>query len=136
MNKKEMDNKTRMLSLWEQQQNLSRIRFWCRENISLLELARRMGIHRNTLCSWLKQSPLIRKAIEQGESWGKWIIEDKLFNLAQSGDIKAITFFLKAHGGRRYNPERYIGCDLEKINSGLMNEFAEVIDGEAEEENI
>ena len=106
-----MENKSKRLEFWEQPEQLSLIRFYARRFNSLKSIAKNMGVDRATLWRWQKDSPLIHGALINN----RWVraaeIEDLLYEKAKEGKLWAIIRYLRAFGGRSYNPNLFAPCD-------------------------
>lgn len=63
---------------WLSDEKLNQIKSWKGEGISHEELAKRIGINRTTLYSWIQRCPEIKDAIKQGQERTVQYIENAL----------------------------------------------------------
>ena len=87
---------------WLSEEGLLRIRGWARDGYTDAELAREMGIARNTLFKWRKKFPKLDKTLKSSKEIPDRKVEETLYDKALDGDITAIIFWLKNR-----NPERW-----------------------------
>ena len=67
---------------WLEPANLERIVNWAANGLTIEEMARSMGIHRDTLHTWIKKHHDISDAIKRGRMLACEVIENALFKRA------------------------------------------------------
>lgn len=67
---------------WEKPENLLKITNWAANGCTLEEIARNMGIRRETLGLWNRNRPLISNAVKEGRQMAIEAVENALFRRA------------------------------------------------------
>jgi transposase-like protein len=70
------------LKHWLEPDSLAQIEAWAREGLIMVEIAERIGIHRDTLYRWCRKSPVLRDAVERGRADANTRVEESLFKRA------------------------------------------------------
>jgi len=80
---------------WETEEKLERIREWAAQGLTKAEIAKSMGIARETFYQWRAKSMLITDIIKKGREDAAEKVENALFNTALEGNVTAQIFYLK-----------------------------------------
>ena len=83
---------------------------WARDGLTDEQIADKMGISVATLYNWKKEHLEILEALKKGKEVVDVEVENALLNLAKSGNVTAIIFWLK---NRRPNVWRDKQKDVE-----------------------
>lgn len=65
-------------------------------------LCGKLGIHKDTLYTWIKEKPAFSDAIKRGVNRGLSHFEDKLLDKINRGDLTALIFTLKTRFHKVY----------------------------------
>ena len=134
-------NTSRRLKEWEEPHMLSLLRAWARHGCTITTIAEKMGIARETLYSWMRESPKITDAIRFGMAVTSAYVEDKLMSEIDKGNITAIIFYLKNRRKTVFNWPKATGIipEVRKEDATILNEIMDVLDEnptkESEEKN-
>lgn len=74
---------------------LLRLEAWARDGLTDEKIADKIGIATSTLYDWKKNYPEISEALKRGKEVVDIEVENVLHDLAMSGNITAIIFWLK-----------------------------------------
>lgn len=88
---------------WLEDDNLVLLQGWKRNGLTDEQIAHNMGISPNTLAHWKMDHPQIRHALKVGREVANFIVENKLFQKAISGNTTAMIFWLKNNWRDKYN---------------------------------
>ena len=80
---------------------------WARDGLTDEQIADKMGITTSTLYDWKNKYSEISEALKRGKEVVDVEVENALLNLAKSGNITAIIFWLK-------NRKPNVWCDKQK----------------------
>lgn len=73
---------------WLKEQNLILITGWAREGLTDADIAKNMGIRRETLIDWKKKYPNIANALKEGKNVADYVVENELYKSAQTRKMK------------------------------------------------
>lgn len=88
---------------WLEQDNLLLLQGWKRNGVTDEEIAKNIGIRRETLYEWKKRYPNINNALKRGREQSNYAVESVLFRKAISGNTTAMIFWLKNNWRDKYN---------------------------------
>ena len=80
---------------WLKPEGLLKIEGWARDGLTDDQIAKKMGISRDTLYTWKKNYPDISDTLKKGKEVVDRLVENALLQKALSGDTTAIIFWLK-----------------------------------------
>lgn len=83
------------------------------------QIALALGISKRTLFRYIENNPEIDEAYHAGKAKGHGKIANKLFELAEKGNLGAIVFYLKAACGWRENQN----LEIKPNEGGLQITF-------------
>ncbi|MGD6773352.1 helix-turn-helix domain-containing protein [Staphylococcus simulans] len=64
---------------WTTDEGLTRIKGWARDGLTMIEIARNIGISKQTLYTWEKKSPDLLDALNTGRDYADRKVEESLF---------------------------------------------------------
>ncbi|PTK41447.1 hypothetical protein BUZ61_17865, partial [Staphylococcus nepalensis] len=67
---------------WTTDEGLTRIKGWARDGLTMIEIARNIGISKQTLYTWEKKSPDLLDALNTGRDYADRKVEESLFKSA------------------------------------------------------
>lgn len=88
---------------WLEPDNLLLLQGWKRNGVTDEEIAKNIGIRRETLYEWKKRYPNINNALKRGREQSNYAVESVLFRKAISGNTTAMIFWLKNNWRDKYN---------------------------------
>lgn len=91
---------------WEQPDKLKKIEEWAGQGLTLADIAANIGISRTALYDWRKESPVITSALKKGDDKAIDKAENALYELALSGNLGALCFYLKNKRPDRWKDKR------------------------------
>lgn len=93
--------------------DVDKVRQFAMQGLTNEEIAYSIGISPKTLYNHIGKYGRvdIDEAIQEGRSRGKAVITNKLFTLAQSGNLGAICFYLKCHGWSERSTVDHVSSD-------------------------
>ena len=93
--------------------DIDKVRQFAMQGLTKDEIAYSIGITPKTLYNHIGKYGRqdIEDAISEGRSRGKAVITNKLFTMAQSGNLGAICFYLKCHGWSERSTVDHVSSD-------------------------
>lgn len=88
---------------WLEPENLHLLLGWKRNGLTDEQIAKNIGIRRETLYDWKRRFPNISNALKIGHEQANFIIENALFEKARKGNTTAMIFWLKNNWRDKYN---------------------------------
>lgn len=88
---------------WLEPENLHLLLGWKRNGLTDEQIAKNIGIRRETLYDWKKRFPNISNALKIGREQANFIVENALFEKARKGNTTAMIFWLKNNWRDKYN---------------------------------
>lgn len=109
---------------WLTEEGLICIQGWARAGLTDEQIAKNMGICRDTLIEWKKRYPDISDALKKGKEVVDFEVENALLKKALAGDVTACIYWLnnRKRDTWRAKPEP------EKQASAAENNLAEVLE--------
>ena len=109
---------------WLTEEGLICIQGWARAGLTDEQIAKNMGICRDTLIEWKKRYPDISDALKKGKEVVDFEVENALLKKALAGDMTACIYWLnnRKRDTWRAKPEP------EKQASAAENNLAEVLE--------
>jgi len=83
------------ISEWNVDENLILLRGWAKDGLTIVQIAKKVGIDRSTLYDWMTKDPNITDALKIGREHADFQVENALYKKALSGDTTAQIFWLK-----------------------------------------
>lgn len=80
---------------WLEPEGLLLLEAWARDGLTDEQIADKMGITTSTLYDWKNKYSEISEALKRGKEVVDVEVENALLNLAKSGNVTAIIFWLK-----------------------------------------
>lgn len=99
---------------WLQPERLKQIEHWAMSGVTESDIARNMGICRQTLYSWRKKYPEIKKALERGEV-ADTIAVSKLYERAIGMTLTETTIISDADGTTEKTVKKEIPPDVTAL---------------------
>lgn len=93
-------------------------------NFKIGEACLAVGIHRSTYDNWCKEDSLFKESVHEIKELQKDIVEGKLFDLVQAGNVTATIFWLKAQAKERDWNEKPAATNKESAATGENIPFA------------
>lgn len=112
---------------WLEPESLILLQGWKRDGLTDEQIAQNVGVRRETLYAWKKRFPNINNALKRGREQSNFIIENKLFQVALSGNTTAMIFWLKNNWRDKYNDSQ-----LSKEERKLVVERGKKLEAETE----
>lgn len=114
----------RKMEYWEKKENLIRVQGWARDGLTMIQIAKNMGIGKNTLYKWLRNSDDIENAVIIGRDTADRQVENALFK-------NAIGFYFKEEqltdDGRKVEVRKYFrpntGAQIHWLKNRKPNEW-------------
>lgn len=108
---------------WLEPENLLLLQGWKRDGLTDEQIAKNIGVRRETLYAWINKYPNIANALKMGKEQANFIIENALFKKAKSGHVTAQIFWLKNNWRDKYNDSQLSveERDLAKQRAGKMD---------------
>lgn len=91
---------------WLKPEKLILLHGWKINGLTDIEIAKNIGISETTIYEWKKSYPEFEKALKIGKQQANFLIENKLFEKARSGNTAAIIFWLKNNWHAKYSDSR------------------------------
>lgn len=92
---------------WSKPENLILIEGWARDGLTVDEIAKKIGIGRTTLYSWMSKNPNIEDAIKIGREVADYVVERALYKKAASGtDTLAMMYWLNNRKPEKWRQKR------------------------------
>ena len=88
---------------WLTKEKLTLLEGWKRNGLTDEQIAHNMGINVRTLWRWKAEHNQIQQALKVGREVANFIVENKLFQKAISGNTTAMIFWLKNNWRDKYN---------------------------------
>ena len=79
---------------------LTRVEGMARIGLNRAQIAKVMGVHRSTFCSYTRANPVIRERFKVGKAQAQLRVGKTLFEKALSGDMAAIRWWEITRAGR------------------------------------
>lgn len=114
---------------WLEPENLVLLQGWKRNGLTDDEIARNIGVRRETLWDWKKKYPNIANALKVGKEQANFLVENKLFHKATHGSVTAMIFWLKNNWRDKYNDSE-LSPEERKLTVARMKKL------EAETKNV
>lgn len=109
---------------WLEPDNILRLQAWARDGLSDEQIAHNMGITPSTLYEWKKKYPEISEALKKGKEVADIEVENALHELALSGNITAIIFWLKNRMPEKWRDKRDVDLGGEVKTSSPYDELS------------
>ena len=94
---------------------------------SMLGIARKLGICRDTLRRWIEENPALNEAIQTGREKERWELHNSLFRAAtERGNVIAAMFLLKARH-KYFEYDRSIGKTDDSERTSFLAELAKIL---------
>ena len=90
---------------WLKDENLIRLHGWKMQGLTDKQIAQKINVTSRTFEMWKAKFPEIRNAIKGGKEVANFIIENKLFEKAKSGNVTAMIFYLKNNYREKYTDD-------------------------------
>ena len=113
-------SKNKRIAKWESEEKLILLEGWARDGLSMEQIAKNMGIAKDTLYRWLKISSDISDAIKKGKEVTDYLVENALFASALGGNVVAQIFWLKNRKPERWKDKVEQVIDTEADTSGVV----------------
>lgn len=105
---------------WLTKEGLLKIGAWARDGLTLADIAKNMGISRDTLNEWSKKYPDISDTLKKSKEVADIIIENALYEKARGSrtlvkkpiKLKKIQY---NDSGKKIKEEEYIGYGMEEV---------------------
>ena len=104
--------------------NILRMQAWARDGLSDEQLAHNMGITPSTLYEWKKKYPEISESLKKGKEVADIEVENALHELAVSGNVTAIIFWLKNRLPEKWRDKRDVDLGGEVKTSSPYDELS------------
>ena len=111
---------------WSKKDNLIQLESWRRNGLTIEDIAKNIGISKQTIYNWMKKSVDFLEALKSGQDYADNIIENALFEKAKNGDTTAMIFWLKNRRPKRWRDKQH-----NEIN--LTQDFEIEVDEETED---
>jgi transcriptional regulator with XRE-family HTH domain len=118
-------NRNNNIDHWLKPENIVRLRGWARSGLSYEQLANNMGINRNTLTKWRKESPQLETILKFERDVVDFQLENKIIELAMKGNPNLLMFCVCNRMPDRwsYHP---LNTEQKKVPSAkVINYYAE-----------
>lgn len=109
---------------WLEPDNILRMQAWARDGLSDEQLAHNMGITPSTLYEWKKKYPEISESLKKGKEVADIEVENALHELAVSGNVTAIIFWLKNRLPEKWRDKRDVNLGGEVKTSSPYDELS------------
>lgn len=109
---------------WLEPDNILRMQAWARDGLSDEQLAHNMGITPSTLYEWKKKYPEISESLKKGKEVADIEVENALHELAVSGNVTAIIFWLKNRLPEKWRDKRDVDLGGEVKTSSPYDELS------------
>ena len=106
---------------WLEPEGLLKIEGWARDGLTDEQIARNMGISRETLNQWKNKYSNISDSLKNGKEVADYMVENALFKSAIEGNITAQIFWLK---NRR--PDKWREKQNIQVEGNINNPFKEL----------
>ena len=110
---------------WLAPEKLLVIRNWRRHGLTVEEVAKNIGVARQTLSRWSKDYKDIHDALKTGKSEAVALVENKLFLKAMSGNLTAIIFWLKNNARDMYNDSQLSSEEIKQVKARTRKMIAD-----------
>ncbi len=80
---------------WLEPENLILLEGWARDGLTDEQIAKKIGINRDTLNDWKKKYPVISDTLKKGKEVVDYQVENALLQSALDGNTTAQIFWLK-----------------------------------------
>ena len=88
---------------WLEEDGLTLIEGWARDDLTHEEIAARMGVGRSTLYDWRMKYPQIAEALRRGRELTDYLVEKALLEKALAGDLRAQMYWLNNRMAHRWS---------------------------------
>lgn len=109
---------------WLEPDNILRMQAWARDGLSDEQLAHNMGITPSTLYEWKKKYPEISESLKKGKEVADIEVENALHEMAVSGNVTAIIFWLKNRLPEKWRDKRDVNLGGEVKTSSPYDELS------------
>ncbi len=106
---------------WKEPEKLILLQGWSKSGLSMLQIAKNIGISRTTLYKWQSLNTDIKKALTTGREIADYQVENALFLAAITGNVTAQIFWLKNRKPEQWRDkvEQKIETDIDTSNYGV-----------------
>lgn len=87
---------------WLEEEGLTLLEGWARDDLTKDEIAARMGIGRSTFYKWQKRYPQMAQALRKGRELVDYQVEQALLDKALGGDLRAQMYWLNNRRGDKW----------------------------------
>lgn len=105
---------------WLDKDKLILLQGWKRKGLTDEEIAKKIGVRRETLYDWKKKFPNISNALKRGKEEVNYVVENALLKKALNGNTTAMIFWLKNN-----YPEKYRDHHKTKLEQELDDALKE-----------
>lgn len=109
---------------WLTPEGLIRIEGWARDGLTDEQIAKNIGICRDTLYDWKKRFPSISDTLKKGKEIVDYQVENALLKSALSGNITAQIFWLKNR-----KPDKWKDAPKDSASEDAMKKLDEIVKG-------
>ncbi len=102
-----------------------------RRGLRVCEAAKAAGIHRDTVYKYKQKHPEFQEEEDRAESDSLEVIENKLYMMAEAGNMRAIEMILYSRSPGRYSRREQLEAKVK--HDGSLKVVLEVVDGREEE---
>lgn len=114
-----------MYKEWLDKDKLLLLRGWKRDGLTDEQIAKNIGIRRETLWDWQKKYPNIANALKRGKEEVNFAVENALLKKALSGNTTAMIFFLKNNWRDKYNDSQLSKEERELVLAKIRSTKAD-----------
>lgn len=91
---------------WLEEDKLILLEGWARDGLSEDQIAKNMGITRQTLWDWKKKELNIFNALKKGKEVVDFEVENALYKSAMEGNVTAQIYWLKCRKKEKWGEEK------------------------------
>ena len=119
---------------WLEPENLILLEGWARDGLTDEQIAKKIGINRDTLNDWKKKYPVISDTLKKGKEVVDYQVENALLQSALDGNTTAQIFWLKNRRPDKWREkqDKDDNSALEKLDDILGEVKRNAIHGKTE----
>ena len=115
----------RKYDYWKSEDGLLLIEGWARDGLTDEQIAKNIGINRDTLYEWKKKFPDISDALKRTKEVVDREVENALFKAAMEGKVTAMIFWLKNRKQLDWRDKRetQLSATVQNVPDRLVIEY-------------
>ena len=124
-----------MYQKWLLKENLVLLQGWKLKGLTDKQISEKIGVSAATFDKWKAKYPEIRRVVKVGKEQANYVIENKLYKKAESGNTTAMIFYFKNNYREKYTDSTLTVEELEvnKARARKIKAEADILEAKAAE---